>query len=569
MASAIEQIKNRLSVVDVIGSYLKLQKAGANFKSRCPFHNEKTPSFFVSPERDSYYCFGCGRRGDIFDFVQEFEGMDFAGSLKILADKAGVEIKKGDFRKKNKDEKLFSVIEEARGFYEEKLAQNKDAQKYLKERGLKEEIIREFKIGFAPDSWRELKEFLLSKSFREEEMLSAGLLKSGDRGGYDTFRGRIMFNINDASGRTIAFSGRILKDREESAKYINSPETEIFKKSKTLFAYDKAKFEMRKKDFAILVEGTVDAIMAHQAGYRNTVAPLGTALTKEQLEKIARITKKLVMAFDSDSAGLKASARGAKMALAMGFDLKVAAMPKSLDPADLIKADVQAWKKSIRHSKHIIEFYLQRIQAEESDRRKLNLRAREEILPFVAQIANKIDQAHFIKVLSETLQISEEAVYSEVGKIDFLGLEVSSLRKDSEKESKKTGKKETIVRKICGLILWQESLKDTAFETSFGRKELLRIAKGENLFENFDEKMVDEIVFEANILYENDTGLKKEFEELLLRLEEEYLRKELSEKMAILKDTEKEGGEKEERILRDCQNLSKSISKIRSKFNHY
>ena len=346
MSSNVEQIKNRLSIIDVVGSYLKLEKAGVNFKTRCPFHNEKTPSFFVSPGRDSYYCFGCNRNGDIFNFVQEFEGVDFVGSLKILADRAGVKLQKIDSKTEDQNQRLFNILEESSSFYQRKLQDNKEALEYLKSRGLTEKTIKDFSLGFAPDEWGALMNYLKSKGYSEKEMDKAGLIKESGGKTYDRFRSRIIFPINDPSGRAVAFSGRIFgKESSKIPKYLNSPETSIFKKSYILFAYDKAKLEIRRSSFAVIVEGNIDVLMAHQAGYRNTIAPLGTALTREQVEKISKLTNRIVIAFDSDSAGFSASSRGARIALSLGIDLKVAAIPKGFDPADLIIKDVEEWKK--------------------------------------------------------------------------------------------------------------------------------------------------------------------------------------------------------------------------------
>ena len=255
MNSPVQKIKERLSIEDVVSSYIKLDQAGSNLKANCPFHNEKTPSFFVSPDRGSYYCFGCGAKGDIFSFVEEFEGLDFKGALKILANKAGVVLEQYNTEEESEKERLYRAMEEATKFYSQNLTKNEKAREYLKSRGLTENSIEDFRIGFAKDDWRELYNYLRSKNFTDKEIELAGLAKKSEKGYYDRFRGRIMFPISDSSGRVIAFSGRLFIDDGKSAKYLNSTDTPIFSKSAVLYGLDKAKDSIRKNNFSILVEG--------------------------------------------------------------------------------------------------------------------------------------------------------------------------------------------------------------------------------------------------------------------------------------------------------------------------
>jgi len=570
MTTTVEQIKSRLNIVDVVGSYIKLEKAGVNFKSRCPFHNEKTPSFFISPARDSYYCFGCNKNGDIFSFVQEFEGVDFLGSLKILADKAGVSIEKIDPKLHDENQKILSILEESTSFFERELQKNKEALKYLEKRGFEEKTIKSFRIGFAPNDWRVLLEYLKGRGFKEKEIEDSGMIKESNGKTYDRFRSRIMFPINDQSGRVIAFSGRIFSlsgiDEEGVAKYLNSPETKLFKKSLTLFAYDKAKLDIRRNDFAIIVEGNVDAVIAHQAGYRNTVAPLGTSLTEEQLSRVSKLTKRLVIAFDSDNAGFKASGRGAKMALSMGIDLKVANIPKGLDPAELIKNNTLEWKRVIRESKHIIEFYLEKILFSEKDERKLGLRIKEEILPFVVMLENKIDQAYFVKILAEAMNVSENIIYEEIQKIDLgdLGVPYPDNKEDIKKKNL-NGKRESIIRKIMSIIFWQESLKDRVISLSKIKEEFEGIISDETKIQNFSLKDKEDLIFEADVFYTNSENIEVELRELFLRLEEDILKEKLVEEMKKLKKAELNNVDSSD-ILKECQILSSKIQKIKEKF---
>jgi DNA primase len=568
MSNNVEQIKNKLGIIDVVGSYLKLEKAGVNFKSRCPFHNEKTPSFFISPQRESFYCFGCGRKGDIFNFVQEFEGVDFLGSLKILADRAGVKIERIDPKLVDEKEKVLNLLEYSTSFYESKLKENKEAIQYLKKRGLDDKIIENFRIGFAPDSWRELLEELRSKSYSEYQINEAGMSKISDKDRskvYDRFRSRIMFPVSDPSGRIIAFSGRIFPEDKEGAKYLNSPETKLFKKSFTLYGYDRAKLDIRRSDFAILVEGNVDVLMAHQAGYRNTVAPLGTALTKEQIERLSKLTKKLVIAFDSDSAGFNASSRGAKIALSQGIDLKVALIPEGSDPADLILKNPDAWKKAIRESKHIVEFYLEKLERTIDDKRKLGLKIREEILPFVLMIENKIDQAHFVKILAEKMDISQDAVLKELGKIDLGDLDVPYLNDDKKTNIPKEGEsKDTIIEGIKRIILWQESLDKPSIDIKSIKDKLVNITGNKELVKSITSDEKSDAIFEAEVHYQDSVDIKSILDELFLRAEINILKEGFNNKMRELKKAEKENNaELSSKILQECQNLSKQIESLK------
>lgn len=273
--SPVQEIKDRLNIADVVSRYVKLEPAGKNLKGKSPFTTEKTPSFFVSPDKGLYHCFSTGKGGDIFTFVEEMEGLDFAGALRVLAEQAGVKL--GAFNPEKKEEKdvLFDAVEKAAVFFENSLRSSPEALAYLLDRGVSKETIETFRIGYAPAGWRNLYEYL-SGVCTDKDLLTVGLVKSSEGRIYDTFRDRIMFPICDSSGRPIAFSGRILHPDEKSAKYVNSPETPLFNKGSILFALDKAKNYIRKYDFTIMSEGQFDVIMLHQSGFRNTVGISGT-----------------------------------------------------------------------------------------------------------------------------------------------------------------------------------------------------------------------------------------------------------------------------------------------------
>ena len=423
--TAVEEIKSRLPIEDVISSYVKLEKAGKSLKAKCPFHQEKSASFFVSPDRGGYYCFGCGAKGDIFSFVEQFEGLDFKGALKVLAEKAGVPLvfdRKADSERDN----LFAIMEEAAKYFEEQLLKDPTAMEYTKKRGLSEKTLAEFRVGYAPLGWRNLYGHLCAKKWPNNLIEKAGLAKKAeDNTGnyYDRFRGRVMFPISDSSGRVIAFTGRILNDDGKSAKYLNSPDTPIFDKSSVLFGLDKAKSYIRRLDYSILVEGQMDLIMSHQAGIKNAVAASGTALTDVESDKsgvvnnlglIRRLSQNVIVAFDSDAAGRKAAMRAAGIALSLGMDVKIADIQGGKDPADLILVNPEDWKNVLRKTKPIVEFELGNVLGEVTEARKVPKALRDRVFPFVAAIESETDKAFFVKMISDRANLPEQAIWEDV-----------------------------------------------------------------------------------------------------------------------------------------------------------
>ncbi|HRY30898.1 MAG TPA: DNA primase [Candidatus Paceibacterota bacterium] len=561
----VEKIKERLGIKEVVESYIKLEKTGKNYRGRCPFHNEKTPSFFISPERDSYYCFGCGAKGDIFSFVQQFESTDFVGSLKILAERAGVEITHESSGAETKNKQLKKILEEATSHFQENLSGNKLALEYLKKRGLKEDTIKSWRIGFAADSWRELYDFLLKKGHKDSALIDAGVVKRGEKGGlYDYFRSRVMFPIFNSSGEPVAFSGRIFGAEEsETAKYINSPETELFKKSEVLYGFDRAKSHIRKNDFSILVEGQMDLIMCHQAGYKNAVASSGTALTERQLGMISRISPKLVIAYDSDSAGFKASERAWQMALGLGMDVKIADLVGGKDPADIILADVKKWREAVKNSKHIIEILIQKIENEVKGKREAGLEVSEKIIPYLFMIKNKIDQAHFVKAVSDRLGIREEAIYT-----DLQNYKPDIISNSTDRKNKailSVGKDQMAVEKrLFGLILWQERLPNPTIDVESARNEIREILgeEYEVIWESVKD-FIDDVLFAIESSYGDEKIIKKEFKELIVNLRLKYLIKKRERLLLELKRQEQNNNEKEsDQLLGKINEISKEINAI-------
>lgn len=470
MADVVQQIKDRLNIIDVISPYVELHKAGKYLKARCPFHNEKTPSFHVSPEKGMYHCYGCGVGGDMFTFIEAIEGVDFKAALKILADKARVELVPVSPEKQSERERLFAVMEAAAQFYVAELHKNPDVQAYIKKRGVLTDTIASWRIGYAPGppqgGWRATKAHLRAQGFTEKELVAAGLVKEAGEGkeSYDVFRQRVMFPLFDQSGRVVAFSGRTLESGTDIPKYVNSPETELFKKSEILYGYDRAKHGIRQLDFSLIVEGQFDVVMSHQAGYSNTVAVSGTAFTLEHAHLLERLSPRVVLALDADKAGIAAAKKVADIMLRRGLDVKVAILPDGKDPADIVKDDPKEFKRCIGSSVHVIEFLMQRLLTAQLDSRTLKLRAREEVIPYIPLLPNRIDQDHFETVVAELLKTTKDAVHYEVERIeerDQSAMRVEPVRDGGELVREDVGSRfKALLTYLLGVMpLFEESVQ--------------------------------------------------------------------------------------------------------------
>jgi len=462
MDNAIEEIKNRLNIVEVIGSYIKLSKTGANFRAVCPFHSEKKPSFFVSPVRQIWHCFGCGAHGDIFGFIMQIEGVEFGDALRILAQKAGVELKRQTpeyLQLKSERQRLYEICEWATRFFEKQLEESnagKEAKKYLLGRGMSEDSIKNWRVGYAPDVWQGLSDFLASSGYKKEDVEKAGLGLTSEKGSfYDRFRGRIIFPVFDLNSQAIGFGGRIFKekDKTEIAKYVNTPNTLLYDKSRVLYGLNKAKLDIRKKDACVLVEGYTDVIMLSQAGFENVVATSGTALTPYQLKILKRYSENIFTAFDMDVAGDSATKRGIDLAQTMGFNIKVLLMPEGSDPADIIAKNPSDWEKISENAKSILSFYFDTTFSRQDSKNPEGKKAISKILlPVIKRIPNSIERSFWVQELARKLGVKEEAVTEELKKVklseDALGLEPEEIVNLPSKS-----RKELLEEKLTALIL--------------------------------------------------------------------------------------------------------------------
>ncbi len=412
----LQDIKERLNIVDVISSYIPTKKSGANFKAMCPFHNEKSASLMISPQKQIWHCFGCGEGGDVFGFVMRYENLEFREVLPILAQRAGIvlpERNPAQTQVKKVSEELVRVNNFAAKFYQKILASDsgKQAREYLDKRGLTAQTIENWEIGYSPDSFDSLQNALRTKNVDQNLALDAGVLARSDKGKvFDRFRGRIMFPIHNYYGDIVGFTARILSG-EDTAKYINSPETAIYNKSKILFGLFFSREAIRKADEVVIVEGQLDAISAHQANFPNTVATSGTALTEDHLRLIGRLTKNLKFCFDADSAGLAALRRAGELALPMGFRIKVIKLEGVKDPDELIRKSPGLWQKTVADGVWFIDFYLDVAEAKYplgSLEQKQYIS--EDVAPLLRFITDPLEQDHYIRNISERFGISESAV---------------------------------------------------------------------------------------------------------------------------------------------------------------
>jgi len=571
--SPIDEIKSRLDIVDVVGGYIKLEKTGVNLRASCPFHSEKTPSFFVSPARQSFKCFGCGKSGDIFTFVQEIEGIEFGDALRMLAKKAGVRLTRQDPRLRTGRERLYEICELSCKFFEEQLENTETGGKvreYLNKRGIKNKSIKEWRLGYSPDSWHALLNLLLKKGYKREEIERAGLSVKSEKGGsyYDRFRARIMFPVFDLNSQIIGFGGRITKEEEEKlkkqgtavAKYLNVPQSALYNKSNVLYGLNKARLDIRKKNQCVLVEGYTDVIMSHQAGIKNVVAASGTALTPSHLSTLKRYSDNLVLAFDMDSAGDMATKRGIDLAVARGFNIRVALMEEDLDPADVILKKPKQWQESIEKSSSILDFYFETtfLRYKKKEGEELNPDEKKEIsdilLPAIKKIPNKILQSHWAQILAGRLKVGQEDVLAELKKVKSL-----ILKKEEKKEGKPVEKtpspksrKERLEEYLLTLLLKQpKNLKlITDKDDRFFSPQALQIVSLFRKQDDFDQKkileqassdmrdLLTQLLFKSESEEGEEQDFLQEFKDCLREIKMLGLKKELRKIALDLKEAE-------------------------------
>jgi DNA primase len=415
--SVITEVKQRLDIIEFVSEYVTLQKAGRNFKGLCPFHSEKNPSFYVFPEQQSWHCFGaCGTGGDLFSFVMKKEGIDFGQALRVLAQRSGIALSPLEAPSKAEDEKkerLYQINEAAAEYYHHLLSTTRAgeiARSYLARRKVTSETIKEFRLGFSPDAWETIKNYLLGRGYTEKELVEAGLIIEKEEGGsYDRFRNRLMFPIRDVRSRVTGFGARVLDD--SLPKYINSPQTPVFDKGSSLYGIDKAKSANKKKNLVIIVEGYMDVLTAHQHGWQNVVGSMGTSLTEKQVEVIKRLTNNITLALDADLAGEEATLRGKAILAFSNAEANVIVLPPGKDPDEVIGEDLPLWQRLVKEALPIMDFAFKSVISKVNiNKARDKSLAVQKLLPSIYEIRDPVQQSHYLKKLARELRIEESAI---------------------------------------------------------------------------------------------------------------------------------------------------------------
>lgn len=517
----VEEIKSRINIVDFIGEYIRLQKGGANWKAPCPFHREKSPSFMVSEEKQIWHCFGCGKGGDAFGFLMEMESLSFPEALKVLAEKAGVELKKYQpnisAEMATSKEKMMEILELSTKFYEKQLWDGAGKTKileYLHKRGFNDESIKKFRIGYAPAGWRNLLDFLSKRGYLNADIEKTGLLvkKENSPDMYDRFRDRIIFPIQDVLGKVIGYSARVAPGGDEKqAKYVNTPETIVYHKSRALYGLDKAKNGIKSENFTLVVEGNLDVVASHQAGLKNTVAVSGTALTPEQLDALKRYSENIKLLFDMDSAGQQATWRSAELAFQKDFNVSIVVLPEGKDAAELAEKDKEKFLASVKNSIPAAEYFFQDILGKYDKTKAADKKSiAKEMIAVINNFKSDIEKSHWVKKISQEIAIDEKILADMVKKTSKGG---SAGQK--EKEIVFQNHQTVIKEKMIGLILacaplWKKVTEDLRDNDLFQNDPAIKIILEKGPESGFSFEKFLTIVEEAGIA--NDIFQKAYFD---------------------------------------------------------
>lgn len=588
MNNNVEEIKTRLNIVDVVGEYVRLNKAGSHWKGLCPFHSEKSPSFMVNEEKQIFHCFGCGKGGDVFTFVQEIESLEFREALKLLAEKAGVQLeqyKSGNQPIDNK-KRILEALELATKFYETQLWKGMGKDKvlgYLNERGVSDDSIREFRLGYAPAGWDNILKFLLSRGFSLDEISKTGLLveKAYDSSQdtrykiqdtkkyYDRFRDRIMFPIQDAMGAVIGYSARVTPGQDESqAKYINTPETSVYHKSKALYGLSHAKQNIKQKDFTLLVEGNLDVIASHQAGLRNAVAVSGTALTVDQVTILKRYSSNVAMLFDMDSAGQQAAQKSVDLCLQQDVKVKMVMLADGKDAAEVAAKDPTLLLSAVTKSIEAIEYFfanaLKSFDKNTADGKRAIATL---VLGHVANMSSQIEKTHWIKKIAHQLDVEEKTISDVLKALTSSSYVNVSQTKVPEKENVAFQNRSEIVRDLLvGLIMsdgkvWRETVEKENDKKWSQNDKLLQflLEKGPQVDFAYDKliefvaddklkKRLGQLYFAAKYRFSQDSILEYDTEEIrrlvavhINQYEKELHKNKLHSIMKEIKSAEEKG----------------------------
>ena len=540
--SVIDEVKQKIDIVDVVGLYSKLAKSGRNFRAVCPFHQEKTPSFFVFPERQSWHCFGaCSTGGDVFSFLMKKEGIEFGEALRRLADRAGVVIPsriEADGKKEARD-RIYEANEAAARYFHEQLLRTpagETARQYLSGRGLNAESMAAFQLGFARESWDGLKLHLKEVGFAENELIDSGLLSTSEGGrAYDRWRGKIMFPIKDERGRTTGFGARVLESSTDGPKYINTPQTLVFDKSGTLYGLNLAASEIRRLDQTVIVEGYMDVIAAHQYGFRNVIASMGTAITEKQVSALKRFSKNLVLALDSDAAGAEAMQRCVEHENAIESEIRVVVLPDGKDPDDVIKADTALWSGLVEQAKPVVEYVFEAVSAG-LDLNKVagRAKARDRLYPVVNGITDVVRRAFYLQKLARMLGVTDSSLEAAMRKRGIGSVKQGAKTAGTDAKIKESLFKSATEEYCLTLLLRCPELRVTGQDLT---PEYFQNSENREIFVAWRDKngTLDDIKQAVDITIHDHlselvnksihpTGIEKKYADIVLRLREEFLR---------------------------------------------
>jgi DNA primase len=562
--SVITEVKQKLDIVELVSEYVTLQKAGRNFKGLCPFHSEKHPSFFVFPEQQSWHCFGaCGTGGDIFSFTMKKEGIDFGQALRLLAQRGGITLSPLEAPSKVEDEKkerLFQINEVAAEYYHHLLSSTKAgeaARSYLARRKVMHETIKEFRLGFSPDAWETIKNYLVGKGYAEKELVEAGLIIEKEEGGsYDRFRNRLLFPICDIQGRVTGFGARVLDD--SLPKYINSSQTPVFDKSSSLYGVDKAKSAIRKKNLVIIVEGYMDVLIAHQHGWQNVVGSMGTSLTEKQVESIKRLTNNITLALDADIAGEEATLRGKAILAYSNVEANVILLPAGKDPDEVIREDPALWQKLIEQAMPILDFAFQSVISKvDINKARDKSLAVQKLLPSIYEIKDPVQQSHYLKKLARELKIEESAIRVALRE-SKAGRKRPQLSKPTEQVRLARQFVSSTVEEYCLALLFQypelrplaRELSPEHFESTENREVFVRWQHSSDISDlesKLDTSLLEHLYWLVSkilppAIQESEQTRHLDLANCILRLQEKLSRKLETEKEATLEIEREKGG---------------------------
>jgi len=566
--SVITEVKQRLDIVELVSEYVTLQKAGRNFKGLCPLHSEKHPSFFVFPEQQTWHCFGaCGTGGDIFSFIMKKEGFDFGQALRLLAQRGGITLSPLEAPDKAEDkekERLFQINEAATEYYHHLLSSTKAgeaARSYLERRKVMPETVKEFRLGFSPDTWETIKNYLLNKDYKEKELAEAGLIIEREEGGsYDRFRNRLMFPICDIQGRVTGFGARALDD--SLPKYINSPQTSIFDKSSSLYGIDKAKSAIRKKNLVIIVEGYTDVLTAHQHSWQNVVGSMGTSLTEKQVGGIKRLTNNITLALDADLAGEEATLRGKAILAYSNAEANVILLPSGKDPDEVIREDLSLWQKLVEQAMPILDFAFQStISKVDINKAKDKSLAVQKLLPSIYEIKDPVQQSHYLRKLARELKVEESAIKAALRE-SKIGRKRPQLGKPSDQSHLAHQLVSSPIEEYClALILQYPELRPLArelspehFECTENREVFVKWQHSSdisNLESKLDTSLLEHLYYLVNKIFPpavrgNAKTRQFDLANCILRLQEKLSRKLETEKETMLEVEREKGGTRSE-----------------------